>query len=432
MSVAVVDLETTGVLPSVDRVVEVGVVLLDDAGTVEAEFGTLVNPGRDVGPTSLHGITAGDVLGAPTFAEVAPYLASLLSGRIVVAHNALFDLRFLGSEFGRAGLPIGLSPALCTMRLAGLYDRSLRSLAAICEALSIVNDQAHAALDDARATALALCRLRELLGDAALLDAALAVEFDAGGRYLGSDAVTAAGWAQVVADVLIRRTPMADPCPSLTRSRALVGRSERDGYLANLVSALPEITGAPLTMAPYLAVLDQVLEDRLVTVSEADQLVALAGELGCGPAHVQAAHRLYLDALATVALADDVVTEAERADLDRVAVLLGLTRPDVDVALTMVRSGARVSVPHRPAGLSAGDRIVFTGEMSRSRSELEEAARAAGLQPVVSVSGKTNVLVCADPDSQSGKARKARALGVRVISEAVFWESLPVSTGRSS
>jgi DNA polymerase-3 subunit epsilon len=45
------------------------------------------------------------------------------------------------------------------------------------------------------------------------------------------------------------------------------------------------------------------------------------------------------------------------------------------------------------------------------------------------VSGKTDVLVCADPDpdSQSGKARKARALGVRMIGEAVFWESLPLA-----
>ncbi len=170
--------------------------------------------------------------------------------------------------------------------------------------------------------------------------------------------------------------------------------------------------------------LDQVLEDRLVSVSEADQLLALAAELGCGPSHLQAAHRLYLDALATVALADDVVTQAEREDLDRVAVLLGLRPEDVDTALAMVRSGARVSIPRRPAGLSAGDKIVFTGEMSRPRSEFEEAARAAGLQLMSAVSGKTNVLVCADPESQSGKARKARALGVRVISEAVFWESV--------
>lgn len=424
MSIAVVDLETTGVLPSVDRVIEVGVVLLDDAGSIEHEFATLLDPGRDIGPTSIHGIRAADVIGAPTFAEIAPYLSTLLSGRVVVAHNALFDLRFLGREFGRAGFPIELSPALCTMRLAGQFDRSLRSLASVCETFSIANDQAHAALADAHATATALFRMRETLGELALLDAALAVDFDVDGSYLGFRPVGAADWRALIADVLVSRRPFVDPCRIVTRSAAEASVRQRDGYLATLVSALPEIAGAPMTMAPYLAVLDQVLEDRLVSVDEADQLVVLAGELGCGPAHVAAAHRLYLDALATVALADDVVTEAERSDLNRVAVLLGLTPTDVDIALTMVRSGARVSVPHRPSGLSAGDRIVFTGEMSRPRSDFEAAALAAGLQPMNAVSGKTNVLVCADPNSQSGKARKARALGVRVIGEAVFWESL--------
>src|SRR3982751_954670 len=101
VSVAVIDVETTGLSPRTDRVVEVGVVLLDERGEVEAEFETLVNPGRDVGPTRLHGIRAADVVAAPTFAEVAPYLRSVLTGRTLVAHNALFDLRFLAREFAR-------------------------------------------------------------------------------------------------------------------------------------------------------------------------------------------------------------------------------------------------------------------------------------------------------------------------------------------
>jgi DNA polymerase-3 subunit epsilon len=429
VSIAVVDLETTGVLPSVDRVVEVGVVLLDDAGVVEDEFTTLVNPGRDIGPTSIHGIAAGEVVGAPTFADIAPYLNTLLSGRVVVAHNALFDLRFLAREFGRAGVPIGLSPALCTMRLASALDASVRSLASLCEWLSITNDRPHAALEDARVTAEAFRRMRDLLcieTDRALIGAALAVEFGRDGAYVRSTPVVAGEWAALLADVIVSRQPFADPCRSVSRSMAVAAVRERDDYLAGLVSALPELTGAPATMAPYLAVLDQALEDRLVTVSEAEQLVALAGELGCGPTYVKAAHHLYLDALATVALADGVVTESERSDLGRVAVLLGLQLHDVDTALTMVRSGARVSIPRRPAALAVGDKIVFTGEMSRPRPAFEEAALAAGLQPMKAVSGKTNVVVCADPDSQSGKARTARALGVRVISEAVFWESVAV------
>jgi DNA polymerase-3 subunit epsilon len=44
-----------------------------------------------------------------------------------------------------------------------------------------------------------------------------------------------------------------------------------------------------------------------------------------------------------------------------------------------------------------------------------------------SVSKQTGLLVCADPHTQSGKATKARALGIRVISEAVFWDALSVA-----
>src|SRR3954447_5753566 len=116
MTVAVIDVETTGLFPRSDRIVEIGLVLLDDRGEVEAEFQTLVNPGRDVGPTALHGIKAADVAEAPTFAQLAPSLRSLRAGRVVVPHNALFDLRFLAAEFARASQHVDLSPSLCTMR----------------------------------------------------------------------------------------------------------------------------------------------------------------------------------------------------------------------------------------------------------------------------------------------------------------------------
>ena len=64
---AVVDLETTGVYPSKDRIIEVAVVHLDVSGQLIGEFSTLIDPHRDVGPTHIHGITAADVMGAPGF-----------------------------------------------------------------------------------------------------------------------------------------------------------------------------------------------------------------------------------------------------------------------------------------------------------------------------------------------------------------------------
>jgi DNA polymerase III subunit epsilon len=433
VTVAVVDVETTGLSPRMDRVVEVGVVLLDARGEVEGEFETLVNPGRDVGPTGLHGISASDVVDAPTFTDVALHVRSLLAGRVVVAHNALFDLRFLAREFGRAGQPILLSPSLCTMRLAPLFFGSgTRSLQALCGFLDIPLVHGHAALHDARATAeLMLAMLASDLGTGSLAGAGVRVDFADDGSYRGFEALNG-GWSDLVAAASAHAGDNpCPPCRTLPRDAATAAVRERDGYLGGLVAALPSLDDAPPSMAPYLTVLDQALEDRLVSVTEADQLLALAGELGCGPDHVAAAHRIYLEALATAAYADGVVTDAERADLDRVATLLGMGSRDVELALAVVRSGAQVSLPGRADVFAPGDRIVFTGAMSRTRDELEHAARNAGLQPMSSVSKQTAVLVCADPHSQSGKAAKARALGVRVISEAVFLEALSVAGSRA-
>jgi DNA polymerase-3 subunit epsilon len=426
VTVAVIDVETTGLSPTTDRIVELGVVLLDDRGEVEAEFETLLNPGRDVGPTHLHGIRAADVVEAPTFADVAPYLASLLAGRVVVTHNALFDLRFLAREFARAGVQVDLSPTLCTMRLAPLFfGPGTRSLQALCGFVDIPLDHGHAALHDARATAeLMLHMLSSPLGDGSLAGAGVHVQFADDGGYVGFEALEDS-WDELVDTALDMPVVDCEPCPSLPRDAATAVVRERDSYLGGLVAALPSLDDAPPSMAPYLTVLDQVLEDRLVSVPEAEQLVTLAAELGCGRDHVLTAHRLYLEALAAAAYADGVVTDEERADLDKVAVLLGMTGKDVDLALTAVRSGAQVSVPRREnAFLPPGTKVVFTGAMSRRREVLEQAARDAGLEPMSSVSKQTGALICADPHSQSGKATKARALGVRVISEAVYWESL--------
>lgn len=100
---AVLDFETTGFDANhYDRVVEVRVVLLSSDGGVEDEWSTLLDPGRDVGRTDIHG--AADVVGAPTFAAIAPRLLKDLCGRVVVSHNISFELRFLGAELRRAGV----------------------------------------------------------------------------------------------------------------------------------------------------------------------------------------------------------------------------------------------------------------------------------------------------------------------------------------
>lgn len=69
-------------------------------------------------------------------------------------------------------------------------------------------------------------------------------------------------------------------------------------------------------------------------------------------------------------------------------------------------------------------RICFTGKMSKSRAEMERAAEEHGLFPVDHVDKDTNILVCADINSNSGKTKKAKSLGCRIISEEEFYKML--------
>ena len=84
---AVIDVETTGLRPARDRVVEVAVVRLDDAHNVVEEWTTLVDPGCQVRGSRVHGIYTRHVQGAPTFGEIAGDLVDRLADTVVVAHN---------------------------------------------------------------------------------------------------------------------------------------------------------------------------------------------------------------------------------------------------------------------------------------------------------------------------------------------------------
>src|SRR5690606_13778684 len=157
--IAVVDVETTGLSPwRHDRIVEIAVVLLGPDGDIRKEYETLVNPGRDVGPTRIHGISASDVLDAPSFSDIAGDVVALLQhSHVLAGHNISFDRNFLAAEFERLAAPFPELPLLCTCRQLGRQN-----LAACCEELGIVLDDEtcfHSALFDARATAKIVARL---------------------------------------------------------------------------------------------------------------------------------------------------------------------------------------------------------------------------------------------------------------------------------
>lgn len=153
---ATIDFETNGLAPSRGaRALEIAVVHSDPDGSVTGRWDTLIAGDGRVGRTDIHRISRSTLQSAPTFADIAPELLDLLRGRVIVAHNAAFDLRFLAAELELIGYRSGPAPvSLCTQRLARTYlPGSRRSLAHLCEVFGIELHGAHRASVDALATA---------------------------------------------------------------------------------------------------------------------------------------------------------------------------------------------------------------------------------------------------------------------------------------
>ncbi|MFE1251035.1 DEDDh family exonuclease [Streptomyces sp. NPDC058735] len=151
---AVVDVETTG-LARDDRIISAAVYRLDARGEVEDHWYTTVNPERDPGPVWIHGLTSEALEGSPLFPDIAEEFTSRLAGRVLVAHNAVFDWQMIAREYARANREAPVRQRLCTIALSKelglpLPNHKLESLAAH---FGVVQQRAHHALDDARVLA---------------------------------------------------------------------------------------------------------------------------------------------------------------------------------------------------------------------------------------------------------------------------------------
>lgn len=160
---AVVDVETTGMRArGEDRITEIAVVHVDGP-RIELAFESLVNPGRPI-PwfiQNLTGITDEQAARAPRFEEIADQVVAALAGRVFVAHNALFDWRFVTMEIERAQDFLIRMPKLCTVRLTRrlVPELTKRSLDSVMFYFGLENDRRHRAGGDALVTAQALLRL---------------------------------------------------------------------------------------------------------------------------------------------------------------------------------------------------------------------------------------------------------------------------------
>ena len=153
---AVFDIETTGLYANGnDRIIEIATVVLDNDMDVVERWETLVNPGRDVGPSHVHGISASDIADAPTFQDLAGDIWHRFEGTIPVSHNLLFDSRFIRAEFARSGFDLEGFEGICTLALMRSIEiGASHRLLDCCRFFGIKLETPHCASDDAYACAL--------------------------------------------------------------------------------------------------------------------------------------------------------------------------------------------------------------------------------------------------------------------------------------
>lgn len=155
------DIETTGLSPERDRIIEIGALKVID-GKIRDTFSEFINPQMKLPPKiiSLTGIRDDMLISADTEEKVIRRFLQFAGDYILIGHNISFDYSFiktaadrLGSDFEKMGIDtLDLSRRL-------LMDLESKSLGSLCGHFGIINEHAHRAYDDAKATAMLYVKL---------------------------------------------------------------------------------------------------------------------------------------------------------------------------------------------------------------------------------------------------------------------------------
>ncbi|OGS02017.1 MAG: hypothetical protein A2204_03330 [Elusimicrobia bacterium RIFOXYA1_FULL_47_7] len=167
------DVETTGLSAIYnDRICEIGVLRLDPDGTI-TQWESLINPCRFLSPgaAAVNGITNAMVENAPKFCEVADKLLDMITGSVLVLHNAPFDLSFINMEFENCGIKMPDVKVIDTLIVARQhFNFPSNTLGNIAQHFNIEVSGKHRALADAETTHKIFLRIWEELSKRGIAD----------------------------------------------------------------------------------------------------------------------------------------------------------------------------------------------------------------------------------------------------------------------
>ena len=311
---AIIDIETSGLEPTRGRVIEIAIVTLDLEGQTLEEYSTLINPQDGIaGASFIHHIVPRMLEDAPTFADVAPDILSRLSGKVVVAHNALFEESFLRNELKRCGIIPKKS------RLQDIFVRNTSNTFPRFRAMdSLQFLPRHVSLPNYKQATLV--------------------------RHFGiqTDEHTALGdsrgLARIISNFLPQVFQLGYPLENgetkafvtydQLRQRVTNLRKGEIGWMANLLAKLPysSFASGDHHKFAYWDLLSEVLADGKITGEEIKQIAIYVGRHALSESDVRQLNEEFFRQLVVVAEADGIVTSEEKAYLEKIARELAISQ----------------------------------------------------------------------------------------------------------
>lgn len=150
-SYVAIDLETTGLDPKRERIIEIGAVRVED-GEVTGQFSSFVNPRMELAPriVELTGIEDSMLSGAPEIGEIIGEVLAFCGGLPLLGHHVIFDYSFLKRGAVNAGLSferLGFDTLKLSRRF--MPEEEKKNLASACAYFGVEQEPAHRALGDA-------------------------------------------------------------------------------------------------------------------------------------------------------------------------------------------------------------------------------------------------------------------------------------------
>jgi len=397
----IIDLETTGLFPSkYDKITEISLKKVSKKGELIDKYTTLVNPERDLGPTSLHKISNLDINNAPTFDEIYNYILWFINETCLIGHNVSFDIKFLNHQLNQQSSEVEIleENTLCTLKFASA-KRIPRKLEGIQQLLRGNVDSLHSADNDTEV-------IREMFSQLSL-----------------------AKWIDKQ-DFEFLNLSVSNPGEKIEVNRG-EGIKSLNGFFEKLIfeSSKKSKDFEDYELNKYAELVERAVEDKVVNSSEINELQEFINDNLISSEDANYVNKELFKNYCAIAYSDFIITEDEKAELKVLGKLLSIKDYDYDEILsTVINEGTKPKETNENFdGMSvcfSGDINVLINNKNYTRKEIEQLAINSGLELKNGVSKKLDLLVVADTQTQSGKARKARDYGIRIISGNDFLNKL--------